>query len=439
MRNCIGIRRETIDEFEKRAPLIPKQVERLVEHFGLRVIVEPSSRRVFSDADYTAAGAEISADLTPCGIIFGVKEIPVDELHGKGVYCFFSHTIKAQRYNMPMLRHIIDSQATLLDYELVTNDYGRRLIFFGDYAGYAGMIDTLWALGQRLDWEGVPNPFSNLKPAHEYASLEEAESSVREVGRQIQMEGLPKAICPFVCLFTGSGQVSHGARHIYNLLPTVKLLPDDIVTFRDSGAWSDRAVYGAVLTRPHLYRRYDGGGFDRDDFEANPKQYVGALEPYLHQAQLLINAIYWSPRYPRLVTRDFVRDYYHNGGPLRVIGDISCDIGGSIEITLKATTSGNPVFVYDVDRESAEDGVTGNGPVVLSVDKLPSELPREASESFGAALMPFIMDLARADFGVEYNQLEIPAPFKRAVIAHDGKLTDNFRYLGEYLLESTDQ
>ena len=132
MKNVVGIRRENIDATERRAPLSPGQVEELVSRHGLRVIVEPSDRRVFGDDEYAAAGAELSDDLGDCNAVFGVKEIPVGDILPEGAYCYFSHTIKAQRYNMPMLAHIIDVNATLLDYELVTNESGRRIVFFGD-------------------------------------------------------------------------------------------------------------------------------------------------------------------------------------------------------------------------------------------------------------------------------------------------------------------
>ena len=132
MKNVVGIRRENVDATERRAPLSPEQVGELVSRHGLRVVVEPSPRRVFTDDEYAAAGAEISSDLGECNAVFGVKEIPVADIRPEGAYCYFSHTIKAQRYNMPMLAHIVDVRATLLDYELVTNESGRRIIFFGD-------------------------------------------------------------------------------------------------------------------------------------------------------------------------------------------------------------------------------------------------------------------------------------------------------------------
>jgi alpha-aminoadipic semialdehyde synthase len=440
--NCIGIRRETIDETERRAPLTPAQVERLVEDYGVSVVVEPSPLRVFPDAEYAAAGATLSDDLLHCNVVFGVKEIPIERIRAGGAYCYFSHTIKAQRYNMPMLAHIVEVGATLIDYELVTSESGKRLIFFGDFAGYAGMIDTLWALGRRLEWEGLTTPFADLEPAWRYRSLADAETALVEVGQRIQREGLPAEITPLVCLFTGRGRVSKGAQRIFGRLPAVRLQPEEIVSFVQSGKWSERAVYGAELVKRDLYRAVSAealnapGEFDPSDFSTAPEHYAERLTEYLDCATLLVNGIFWSPRFPRLITREYARRRWSGGDQprLRVIGDITCDVGGSIELTVKATDATNPVFVYEPVADTVVDGWAGDGPVILAVDKLPAELPREASQSFGEGLAPFIPTLARADFSADLESLDIPLSLRRAVIAHRGELTGNFRYLNNDLL-----
>jgi alpha-aminoadipic semialdehyde synthase len=440
VRNSIGIRRETIDETERRAPLTPAQVRRLVDDYGLSVVVEPSPVRIFTDEEYTAAGASLSDDLTDCNVVFGVKEIPIEQIRPGGVYCYFSHTVKAQRYNMPMLGHIVESGATLLDYELVTNESGKRLIFFGDFAGFAGMIDSLWALGRRLEWEGLRTPFADITPAWRYKSFAHAETAIVEVGQRIQREGLPEEIAPFICLFTGRGHVSRGAQRVFGRLPAVRLQPEEVVDFATSGNHSNKVVYGAELLKPHLYHPLTdearSGGFDPKDFTSAPEHYAERLTEYIDHATVLINGIFWSPRFPRLLTHEYMRNRWSRGDTprLRVVGDITCDICGSIEFTSKSTTLDNPVFVYEPVTRRVRDGWEGEGPVVLAVDKLPAELPLEASQSFGEGLVPFVPALARADFSLPHAELDIPVPFKRAVIAHRGKLTEHFRYLNNYLL-----
>ena len=150
MTNTIGIRLEDKNAWERRAPLTPDAV-RQASSEGVEVHVERFARRAFSDTEYATAGAHLSDDVRDCEMVLGIKEMPRDYFRPGGAYFFFSHTIKGQPYNMEMLRSLVDRKCTLLDYELVTDEKGRRLIFFGRYAGIAGMIDTFWALGRRLD------------------------------------------------------------------------------------------------------------------------------------------------------------------------------------------------------------------------------------------------------------------------------------------------
>jgi alpha-aminoadipic semialdehyde synthase len=150
---------------------------------------------------------------------------------------------------------------------------------------------------------------------------------------------------------------------------------------------------------------------------------------------VVVNGIYWEPRFPRLVTAGEVRSLYAGGASprLRVIGDITCDIGGSVEVTVKETNLTEPVFVYDPASGKIADGWQGRGPVVMAVDKLPAELPREATEFFGDALEPFVPRLSGADFSLPADRLDVPAEFRRALIAHRGELTPEFSYLYDCL------
>ena len=180
----IGIRREDKSEWEGRVPLVPDHLKRLIDEEGLNFCVQTSPIRAFSDEQYRAAGATLATDLRDCPIILGIKEIPVDRFEPRKTYVFFSHTIKGQSHNMPMLRRLLDLGNQLIDYEKIV-DGGKRVVFFGRYAGLAGMIDSLWALGRRLEWEGIPNPFRSIDQAHRYESLNEAMEAVRKAGEAI--------------------------------------------------------------------------------------------------------------------------------------------------------------------------------------------------------------------------------------------------------------
>jgi len=443
MTGTIGIRRETKDNTQRRAPLSPDNVRRLVGDHGLRVVVEPWKNRIFRDDEYAGAGAVISSDLSGCNVIFGVKEIYGSHLSGGSVYCYFSHTVKGQEYNMPMLCDILENKITLFDYELVKNDQGKRLVYFGPFAGYAGMIDTFWALGKRLDWEKIPNPFSSIRYASEYKRLENAREALSGIGARISSDGLPKDIVPFVTGFTGYGHVSKSAQELYDLLPSESIAPGDLAAFIESGTFSDRKVYKCEFHKPDLYA--DDGesgnvGFNLDKFKTHPERFRNRFAEYLPYLSVVVNGIYWEPAFPRLITAGNVKRLFAGAGDdptrgnhalprLRVIGDITCDIGGSVELTVKETTTENPVFVYDPLTGNITDGWKGSGPVVMAVGKLPSELPKEASESFGNALEPFVPRLALADFSKPTATLDIPDEFRRALIAHAGELTPGFSYL----------
>lgn len=432
----IGIRQENKDKTEKRAPLTPEQVSVLVKEHDLQVVVEPSPTRIFSDEEYRHAGAIVSGDLSDCNIVFGVKEIPIPDFLPQQHYCFFSHTIKGQRYNMPMLKHVLDLRDTLIDYEKVTDARGRRLIFFGRFAGYAGMIDSLWVFGQRLQWEGFATPFSQIQQALHYHSLEEAKESVRNVGERIRLEGLPRSLTPLVCGFAGYGHVSQGAQEIYDLLPVKTLQASQLDSFMKNGNYSNKCVYKVVFKESDMViPKSETAEFELQDYYNHPENYLGRFESYLPHLTLLINGIYWEPRYPKLVTKKYLRQLFASQAVprLRVIGDITCDIEGSIECNLKATNSKNPFYVYDPFQETIADGYEGKGVVVLAVDKLPSEIPREASRSFGSALLPFVPELATCDFGFPFEKLNMPPEFKQAVIAHYGFLTPEYKYLEKYI------
>lgn len=144
--------------------------------------------------------------------------------------------------------------------------------------------------------------------------------------------------------------------------------------------------------------------------------------------------MYWDTKYPRIVTKDFLEELYASGEPkLKVIGDVTCDPDGSIECTHKGTEIENPVFVYNPKTRAYKMGFEGDGVLVMAVDILPSELPRESSEAFSDALLPFVKAVAETDFGVDFDQLTLPAPLKKALILHQGELTPDYVYLKKFV------
>ena len=436
MTRPIGIRRETKSEAERRAPLTPEHVRRLVEA-GQRVLVQPSATRVFPDAAYAAAGAGLSEDLSACGAIFGVKEVPLDDLLPGKTYVFFSHTLKGQPYNMPMLARLLSLGCRLVDYELMADDAGKRLVFFGRYAGYAGMIDTLAGLGRRLSARGLATPFAPLEMAHGYPSLAVAKDALRAAGEAIARDGLPEAIAPLVVGFAGYGNVAVGAMEVLGCLPVEHLTPEALLATPPE-ALSRRCVHQVVFREADLVSPLDPERpFELAHYYAHPEAYVGRFADYLPRLSVLMNCLYWEPRYPRLITRADARALWAGGAHprLEVIGDLGCDLGGPVEFTVKATTQASPAFVYEPAADAIREGWDGQGPAVLAVDNLPTELPLEASTAFGDALMPFVAAIGAADPAAPYTDAALPAAIARAVITDQGRLTPPYAYLEASLQE----
>ncbi len=434
MKGVIGIRRETKSSWERRSPVTPQLARHLVKESGIEVVVQPSARRVFRDKEYVRAGASTGSDLSNANAILGVKEIPPDSLLPDMTYMFFSHVIKGQPCNMPMLARLKALGCTLIDYELVRDDTNRRLIFFGRFAGLAGMIDTLWALGSRLRSEGIRSPFEMIGRAHDYDSLDDAVAAVRAAGDAIETQGIPDGLSPLVIGIAGYGNVARGVQEILSELPTRVIKPEDLAGLDSSEA--SRCIVQCTFKEQHLVSPVDPDrAFDLQDYYANPERYRPKFAPILPELTVLMNCNYWDERYPRLVTKNDLRQLF--GGSqqprLRVIGDLGCDIGGAVECTHECTEPGDPVYVYNPVEDDTTRGVEGAGPVILAVDILPAELPREASEEFSSSLARFLPSIARAEYDVPFEQLNLPPEIRRAVILQRGRFTPEYTYLQAHL------
>lgn len=407
----IGIRREDKNRWERRVPLTPQAIARLVAA-GYSVIVQPSAVRIFDDEQYRQAGATLSEDLSGCQLVIAVKEIPAELIHGPTAYLFFSHTIKGQTHNMGLLQRILDTGATLLDYEPVVGPDGLRLVHFGRFAGLAGAIDGLWGLGQRIG-----TPLAALGPAWSYADLQAALAAVQEAGNTIRTEGFGQE--PLVIGVVGEGNVGRGAQEVLDALGAVEVEPNAL-----DSATDPHTIYRVTFAEPDTVSAGDAT-FSVDDYRQNPQRYWSTFATYLPKLTLLINAMYWDERAPRLVSR---QDLFA-AGRLQMIADLSCDIDGGVEATVRSTTPDDPVFVYDPATGSAPSGFKGPGVAVLAVDHLPCELPLDASRSFSDALEPWIAQVA----AFVADGVELPPAWQRALIADRGGLTPPHTWLQEYL------
>lgn len=433
LNHCIGIRHEDKYAMERRVALVPKHLAELIEE-GISFEVQKSDKRVFTDDEFKKAGAKLVDNLSEAQVVFGVKEMPEDFFETGKTYVLFSHVIKGQSYNMPMLKAMMQKKCQLIDYEKIANDEGRRLIFFGRFAGLAGMINSLWSYGQRLKLEGIENPFSTIRQAHTYSSLSEAIKVVSDAGYALASKGLDKKAGPLIIGFTGYGNVSKGALEIANLLPSIEISPEQLLQLDFDKAPANIA-YKVIFKEKDISAPIDEKlAFNLGHYYKHPELYKNNFEQYIPKLSILMNCMYWDDRYPRIVTKNYLEKLFKTTKPhLKVIGDVTCDPDGSIECTHKGTEIEDPVFVYNPVKRDFTMGFEGEGVLVMAVDILPSELPRESSEAFSDALFPFVKAIVNQDFGLDFEALSLPSPIKKALILHQGELTPDYKYIESYL------
>ncbi|RKO88157.1 Saccharopine dehydrogenase-domain-containing protein [Blyttiomyces helicus] len=420
----LGIRREDKNRWERRVPLVPDHVERLVKELGAKVYVQPSTKRVIPDEKYEQAGAIIQEDLSPADVIIGVKEVPISSLIADKTYLFFSHTHKGQTYNMPLLKSILDKRVRLIDYELLKNDDNRRLVQFSKFAGYAGMIDGFHGLGHRLLALGYGTPFLAVGMSYMYRCIADARLDVTRTGQVIMDDGLPRQMGPATFVFTGDGNVTRGALQVFKCLPHEWVSPDELKSLVEGNSWSHHKVYACQVKPQDYLVQKDGSAYNREHYHKHPEAYQSTFhEKVAPYVTMLVNGIFWDQRYPRLLTKQQAKELAEEGKfRMLSLADISCDIDGSIEFMSRSTTIDQPFFMYDPATGNAHYDTEGKGVQVMSIDNLPTELPLEASEFFSNALIPHVTKLLRGN--VKDNILN-----RASITTKDGKLTPQYAKL----------
>jgi alpha-aminoadipic semialdehyde synthase len=434
MNYVLGIRREDKNEWEKRTPIVPKHVKKLYENNNIQSVIQPSKNRTYTDEEYERAKGKISEDLSDCSVIFAVKEIPKELFIPNKTYAFFSHVVKGQRYNMSMLREMMDNKCTLIDYEKIMNKNKDRLIFFGRYAGIAGMVDTFHIYGELLRKHyNLNTHFGTIRKTYQYNSLFDIRDHFLKIGNQIRNEGLPPETQPLIIGFAGYGNVSRGAQEILNFLPCKEIQPDELLSIFSNP--SENKVFKVVFKeKDFVQRNKDPHRFDLQEYYQHPDRYHSIFDQYLPYLSVLMNCIYWDKRYPRLVTKKYLSEHYlKDAFNLKVIGDISVDINGAIEPTALVTTPDHPAYIYDPVTDEVTQDISRKGIAIIAVDNLPCELPKESSNEFSTALYPFIPDIIHANYSVCFDDLRLPNEIRNAIILYKGKLTPEFEYINKYL------
>jgi alpha-aminoadipic semialdehyde synthase len=378
----------------------------------------------------------------------GVKQFPKSSIVGGKNYLFFSHVIKAQPKNMPLLDHILECKARLFDYECITRDGlddSPRLVAFGKYAGIAGMIDCLQGLGQRLLSEGYSTPFLTVPLSYMYQNLDQARVTLRSVGSQIEgPAGIPDGLTPLVFAFTGNGNVAKGAREMFDLLPHEWISADELPNLKNdvmSGKKSRNRLYGVIVEPYDMVAFPDGQPLrSKADYYSNPQKYSPIFHekvaPYI---SVLVNCMYWDSRYPRLLTNRQIAHLRGEGNRnLRFLADITCDVRGSVEFLSHSTEIERPFYGYNPETGLDDDHFTATNIGVSGVDILPSELPRDASEHFGRALMPLLPTILQTRGSKDPADMsDLPPELRRACIASHGQLQPKWSYISLLRNKST--
>jgi alanine dehydrogenase len=396
----IGIIREGKIPPDARSPLSPEQCAEAQVELPVRIVVEPSPVRCFKDGEFERHGIHLQENLSDCDILLGVKEVPVEKLIPGKTYLFFSHTVKKQPYNRPLLQEILKQKIRLIDYEVLSDERGERLIAFGFYAGIVGAHNGLWAWGKRRGQFSLPR----LCESHDYAEA-------LEVYERLQLP-------PLRIVLTGGGRVSTGAAKNLRDMGILQVSPQEFLENQ-----FDVAVFTQLQASDYMAHR-DGKAFDKSHFYAHGEEYVSTFARFYRSTDIFINGIFYDRKAPMFFTVEEMRRPEFRP---RVIADITCDLvpNSSVPSTIRASKIADPLYGFDPATGKECAPCQPHGIDVMAIDNLPSELPRDASAFFGRQLLEKILP--------ELLKGRDSAAICRGMIAENGALTQEFAYLEDYV------
>ncbi len=394
-----GIIKERKNPPDRRVVFTPEELVRLKnEHPEAVIRVESSDIRVFNDDAYRNLGIEVADDISDCDVFFGVKEIPVDFLIPNKKYFFFSHTIKKQHHNQKLLRAILDKNIELYDHETIVDANNRRLIGFGRYAGIVGAYNGFRAFGIKYD-------MFNIAKAE---TLQTKEDLVARLKRQV----LPN----IKVVLTGHGKVGMGAKEMLDAMKMKQVSPDDFLN-----KVYTQPVYTQIDVLDYN-KRIDGTKVTSNkDFYQHPEAYTSDFERFTKVADIFMAGHFHGNGSPDILTREMLNA---PNNKIKIVADISCDVEGPIACTVRSSTIADPFYGY-LPSSGEEVPYTHPGAiVVMAVDNLPCELPKDASEGFGEMFMEHVIP---AFFNGDKDGI-----LARAKVTENGKLTPRFAYLQDY-------
>ena len=398
----IGIVRESRND-ENRTPLIPEHIKKYKEsNPNINFIIQPSNNRCFSDEEYELCGAKINENLNECSIIFGVKEIDPNILINNRTYLFFSHTFKInkqqkniEKYKKDLLLSILNKKITLIDYENIRGKNGTRCLGFGRFAGIVGCYNTLNLLLKVLGKQSLASAYK----INDYERL------------VLNLKNLyfPKT----KILVTGDGRVAKGVIELLNQTNIKAVSKKDFLEKK-----FDQPIFCNLETKDYVTNN-SSTNFNLEHFINNPQDYSSSALQYLKETDILISAHYWDPSSPKIFENEDLNVLQN----LKIVGDITCDINGSVPTTIRSTTIEEPN--YWIERYTLKEiDENNNGIAVMAVDNLPSELPRDSSTEFSEGIIKEVLPfLLKEDDGRILN----------GTITTDGSFLEKYNYLNDYI------
>ena len=394
-----GILKERKNPPDRRVVFSPNELTRLKQEYqNVSVKVERSDIRIFEDSQYENLGIEVTDDVSDCDVLFGVKEVPVENLIPNKSYFFFSHTIKEQPYNRKLLQAVLEKNIDLYDYETIVDSENRRLIGFGRYAGIVGAYNGIRAFGIKFELFKLPKA----------ETLSGKDALISQLKRVV----LP----PLKFVITGTGKVGNGAKEILDAIKIKEVTVENYLTKNYS-----QAVYTQIDVLEYNKRK-DGQVLDFTDFYQNPSEYVSDFEKFTKVSDIYITGHFYGNGAPVILTREMLNA---NDCKIKVVADVSCDINGPIACTLRSSTIAEPLYGYLPAENKEVDVFHPAAIVVMAVDNLPCELPKDASEGFGEMFLEHV-------FPAFFNE-DKDGILLRAKITEKGKLTPRFSYLQDYV------
>lgn len=395
-----GILKERKNPPDKRVVFSPTKLQELKSQFPeAKILIESSDIRVFSDDEYKKAGFEITNDLSDCDVLLGVKEVPIEYLIPNKKYFFFSHTIKKQPYNRKLLQAMLAKNIEMYDHETIIKKNGARLIGFGRYAGLVGAYNGFRAIGLKEGSFSLPKV--------------ETLDSLNAMKEELNKITLPA----IKIVLSGTGKVALGAKEILDHLQVKQI--------------SDALYLTSKFTEPvfcmvdvmEYNRRTDGKVGDKFKFYKDPTGYESNFMPYAKETDFFIAGHFYGDGAPYLFTRE---DAKSTDFAIKYVADISCDVDGPVASTLRASTIADPIYGYHPLKETEVNFKDEDAIVVMAVDNLPCELPKDASEGFGDMFLEHVIPAF-------YNNDKDEILARAKMTTNKGELSERYAYLQNYV------